>query len=124
MGLVLVVDDEQLIAETLAEILVWEGHEVLTASNGADALAHVDARTPDLLVIDFMMPIKDGVTALRELRARERQRGTKRLPTILMTAAPWGVPRDEDLFDVLLTKPFTVTMLRAAMTKAFAPPTR
>ena len=124
MGLVLVVDDEQLVAETLVEVLVWDGHEVLTASNGEDALALVDARVPDILVIDFMMPIMDGVEALRELRARERQRGTPRVPTILMTAAPSGVPLGEDLFDVLLTKPFNVTALRAAMTKAFAPAPR
>ena len=122
MGLVLVVDDEQLIAETLVEVLVWDGHEVLTASNGEDALALVDARVPDILVIDFMMPIMDGVEALRELRARERQRGMARVPTILMTAAPSAVPLGEDLFDVLLTKPFNVTALRAAMTKAFAAP--
>lgn len=118
MGLVLVVDDEQLIVETLVEVLVWEGHEILTASNGADALARIDERRPDLLLIDYMMPIKDGVATLRELRGRE---ALVRIPTILMTAAPHGVPKTEALFEVLLVKPFTVKTLRDAMTRAFAP---
>lgn len=118
MGLVLVVDDEQLIVETLVEVLVWEGHEVLTASNGVDALARVDDRHPDLLLIDYMMPLKDGVATLRELRT---QKVVRRIPTILMTAAPHGVPKTEDLYEVLLVKPFTVKTLRDAMARALAP---
>jgi two-component system, cell cycle sensor histidine kinase and response regulator CckA len=71
-GRVLVVDDEQQIREIMERVLVSCGYTVLTAGNGADALA-CHARTPDLdlVILDMMMPGMNGRECLAELRARD-----------------------------------------------------
>src|ERR1044072_5903977 len=68
MALVLVVDDEAPIRRMLREVLQQEGHEVLDADRASAALALVEERTPDLIVTDLMMPEKDGLELLLELR--------------------------------------------------------
>lgn len=112
---ILIVDDEPLIIDTLAEILLWDGYEVSRADNGVSALAAIAASMPDVLLIDMMMPIKDGQTTMRELRDGE---STKNLPIVLMTAAPQdgAVP----LYDALLVKPFKVAALRTALEQALS----
>ena len=66
---VLVVDDEQRILKFLASKLKVSGYEVITASNGVDALEQVQAQEPDLVVLDVIMPRIDGFETLKELRA-------------------------------------------------------
>lgn len=110
--LVLVVDDEPLIVDTLAEVLTWDGYEVDRAANGMEALAKIAVRLPDILLTDFMMPVKDGLAMIRELRAAE---ATANMPIVLMTAAPQ--PGD---YDVLLVKPFKAGALRKALEEAVA----
>ncbi len=114
MAVILVVDDERTIAETIAELLTWEGHVVHTASDGLRALELLDEHRPALLVIDFMMPVMDGIETLRRIRASKVH---ARLPVILMTAAPLSLPREEDAprWDYLLVKPFTARDLGKAM---------
>src|SRR4051794_38240044 len=113
---ILVVDDEPLIVDALAEILLWDGYEIPRAENVAIALAIIEQQMPDLLLIDLMMPIKDGAATIRELREGER---TKDLPIVMMTAAPQnaGAP----LYDALLVKPFKVATLRTAIESALSP---
>jgi two-component system KDP operon response regulator KdpE len=65
---VLVVDDEQRILNFLSSKLKASGYEVLTASNGFEALGQVQAQEPDLVVLDILMPKKDGFETLKELR--------------------------------------------------------
>jgi CheY-like chemotaxis protein len=112
---ILVVDDEPLILDTLAEVLSWDGYEVSRATNGAAALAAIAKRRPDVLVIDLMMPVKHGDATIRELRARA---DTANLPIVLMTAAPQAAT--EQLYDALLVKPFKVAQLRMALAAAVA----
>ncbi|MBV9173586.1 MAG: response regulator, partial [Chloroflexi bacterium] len=57
---VLVVDDEPVIREVVAEALEFEGYAVETATNGAEALAKVRAHAPQAIVLDLMMPVMDG----------------------------------------------------------------
>ena len=114
---ILVADDEPSIVETLAELLSWDGHEVLTAANGVEALRILEATTPDLVLLDFMMPLKDGLQTLTEIRGSARLRA---IPVIMMTAAPMGLPADRRLYDMLLVKPFTVPVLRAALAEILA----
>jgi two-component system response regulator MprA len=67
---VLVVDDEPAVRESLTNSLEFEGYEVVTASDGLEALDKAEAEKPDLVVLDVLMPRLDGLTACRRLRAR------------------------------------------------------
>lgn len=119
MTTVLVVDDEPAIVETLAELLAWEGYDVLVASDGARALEQLrDHARPDVVILDFMMPVMDGITTLREIRATPELAGLK---IILTTAAPASIPKDAPPFESLLVKPFTVKDLRAVMERVLGP---
>ena len=69
MHTVLVVDDDQKLLKMLQRTLVYEDLNVLTASNGEEALPIIDSHHPDLLIVDWMMPKMDGVTLVRRLRA-------------------------------------------------------
>ena len=62
--MILVVDDDQLLAETVQEALRNEGHEVLVALDGEAALRLARQRPPDLVVLDVLMPGMDGVKVL------------------------------------------------------------
>lgn len=67
--LVLVVDDDPDILEALAEILEVEGFESRRARNGKEALDKLGPRTPDLILLDLMMPVMDGWEFAQKLRA-------------------------------------------------------
>lgn len=79
---ILVVDDDRAIRETLTDALTMEGHAVLTAANGAEALSLVEQEPPALLLLDMHMPTMDG----QSLMAALREKGIH-LPVIVMTAA-------------------------------------
>ncbi len=67
MATILVVDDEPSIVALLQDILEDEGHRVIGAYNGRDALALVREQRPDVVVSDLMMPVMDGAQLAREL---------------------------------------------------------
>lgn len=83
MKTVLVVDDEFGIPDALSDILSDEGFRVLIARNGKDGLRRVEEQRPDLIVLDYMMPVMDGYQMLRELRSRP---GMDDLPVIMTSA--------------------------------------
>lgn len=99
---VLVVDDEPDIRATVAEMLEIEGYAVDEAANGADALAAIDHRRPDLILLDMRMPVLDGWGFAAELNRREVQ-----IPIVVMTAARdaarWA---SEIAANAALAKPF------------------
>lgn len=68
---IMVVDDDPIIRELLADFLTQRGYHVLTAQNGAAALMVADEKPPGLVVLDICLPDMNGVTVLRELRARK-----------------------------------------------------
>jgi two-component system NtrC family sensor kinase len=74
---ILVVDDSKLITKVLSSKLTAAGYEVATATNGDEALQAIAARLPDLLVMDLIMPVKDGFTTLKELRANSATKDLK-----------------------------------------------
>ena|SRR5215218_2650589 len=82
--LILVADDDADILALVAFRLRCDGHDVVTAGNGEDALELARERTPDLLVLDIRMPGVTGLDVLRELRSSE---ATGAIPVILMTAS-------------------------------------
>jgi two-component system response regulator MprA len=73
MPTVLIVDDDQKLLKMLQRTLTYEGLNVLTASNGQEALPIIEAHRPDLLIVDWMMPKMDGLTLIRHLRAEENR---------------------------------------------------
>ena len=108
-GPILVVDDEFSIVETLAEILSWEGYKVAVAQNGKRALDVVAREKPSLILLDFMMPVMDGLQFLKKLRSDPAFRD---VPVTLMTAAalPPAPPQDAR-WDAVLRKPFELPVL-------------
>jgi two-component system phosphate regulon response regulator PhoB len=65
---VLLVDDDQLQRDVLADVLASEGYEVRCAATGAEALASARANPPDVLLLDLLLPDTDGATVLASLR--------------------------------------------------------
>lgn len=115
----LIVDDEFSLVETLAEILTYEGYEVVTASDGAQGLALAEKLRPALLLLDNMMPVLNGLQTLERLRATS---WGANLPVILMTAAPVKLPADQSQGVPLLRKPFAIGQLIRLVEEAIGPP--
>ncbi len=84
MSTILVVDDTTLAREALAKLLEHEGFSVLRAQHGRDAWALMYDHTPDLVLLDLMMPEMDGITLLRMIRRSDRW---ERLPVVVLTGA-------------------------------------
>jgi len=80
---ILVVDDAPEIRELLQAHLDDAGYQVLTASNGQEALAAVADHAPDLILLDIMMPVLDGYATCRRLKANE---DTAFIPIVILTA--------------------------------------
>ena len=81
---ILVADDEQFLRESYQELLTQEGYQVITASNGQEALDLVSQNRPNLILLDIQMPVLDGNEFLRKLRDNEQ---TKNIPVIVLTNA-------------------------------------
>ncbi|MBI3948332.1 MAG: response regulator [Armatimonadetes bacterium] len=83
MPKILVADDQPAILRLVEVILKNEGWEVITAADGREALEKALAEKPDLVLLDIMMPIMDGIEALRQLGSH---RETRRIPVVMLTA--------------------------------------
>jgi two-component system chemotaxis response regulator CheY len=70
-GRILVVEDDELLREALAEVLTDDGHEVRTATNGAEALGELERWEAEVIVLDLMMPVLDGFAFRDEQRRRD-----------------------------------------------------
>ncbi len=86
---ILVVDDEPAIARLMKMSLSVEGYEVRTANSGFEALEQVEARRPDLIVLDIMMPGMTGYEVCGELKKHPQNKGIK---VVFLTAL--GNPGD------------------------------
>jgi two-component system, OmpR family, response regulator MprA len=107
---VLVVDDDLAVLSALRRSLTLDGHEVLTAEDGEEALSCLSSTTPDLLILDVMLPGIDGFTVCR------RVRGTCEMPILMLTARDTVPDRVEGLdhgADDYLVKPFAIDELLA-----------
>jgi len=104
---VLVIEDEPNIIEAISFILSRDGWRVVTHSNGVDAVEAVSARSPDLVILDVMLPGRSGFDILRDLRAAA---GTSQLPVLMLTAR--GQTQDREMAESLgasmfMAKPFS-----------------
>jgi two-component system, OmpR family, phosphate regulon response regulator PhoB len=113
MSLVLVVEDEEAIAELIAINLRHSGFEVEIAANAEQALAAVDRVLPDLAIIDWMLPGQSGLGLTKRWRSQAR---TRELPMIMLTARADEADKIAGLdagADDYLTKPFSTNELMA-----------
>jgi DNA-binding response OmpR family regulator len=107
---VLLVDDDPELLESVRLALLTRGYEVLTACDGAEALARVERDKPDLMVLDLVMPRRSGLTVLDRMH-RTPMRST---PIIMMTANDEQRHRDAARLrgvSVFLSKPFAIEQL-------------
>jgi CheY-like chemotaxis protein len=81
---VLVVDDEEEVLYTLAAVIEEQGWRALTARNGREALAVLEATRPDLMLLDLFMPVMGGIELLHVIKNDER---LSHIPRLVMTAA-------------------------------------
>jgi two-component system, OmpR family, response regulator len=110
--LVLAVDDEEHITELVAMGLGYNGFDVERAATGREALAAIDRRRPDLIVLDVMLPDLDGYEVARRLRQSEG--AATRVPIIFLTARDTTSDKVEGLRiggDDYVTKPFSIEEL-------------
>ena len=110
---ILVVDDEEHIAELISYNLTSNGYKVITANNGNDAVKLAVEEKPNLILLDLMIPGKDGYDVCKDVRSNSEIRNT---PIIMLTA------KSEELDKILglelgaddyITKPFSVRELLA-----------
>jgi len=110
MATVLVVDDEPIVREVVVRYLQREGHTTLEADHGDRAREMLEQESPDLVVLDVMLPGTDGLELCRWIRARSE------LPVILLTARGEEADRIVGLelgADDYVTKPFSPRELAA-----------
>jgi CheY-like chemotaxis protein len=105
---VLVVDDDYGIADALSDVLSEEGFTVTVVRNGKDAMKRVNEQRPDIILLDYMMPVMDGCQVLRALEAHPEQRT---IPVILMSAVPRGSIPPDCRPSAFLRKPFDIDVL-------------
>ena len=107
---ILVVDDEMLLVKGIRFNLQNEGYEVITGSNGLEAVQQVQEQKPDLVVLDVMMPEMDGLTACSKIREFSD------VPIIMLTAKTDDMDKllgfDHGVDDYL-TKTFNILELKA-----------
>ena len=107
---ILVVDDEALLVKGIRFNLQNEGYDVITGSDGLDAVRLVQEQNPDLVVLDVMMPNMDGMTACSKIREFSD------IPIILLTAKTDDMDKlmgFDHGADDYLTKPFNILELKA-----------
>ena len=107
---ILVVDDEELLVKGIRFNLQNEGYEVITGANGVEALLLAQSESPDLVVLDVMMPEMDGLTACSKIREFSD------MPIILLTAKADDMDKligFDHGADDYLTKPFNILELKA-----------
>jgi len=115
MSKILFVEDEPNLQKAISEVLVQEGYKVFGAADGEEGLAMAKKEEPNLILLDLILPKKDGFEVLKELKADEK---LKNIPVIVLTnlegmgdvekaltlgATTYLVKANYDLEDVLKT---------------------
>lgn len=112
---ILIVEDDPVLSESIAELLTDAGYAVASAPNGADALAYLRANAaPQLILLDLMMPVVDGFAFRRE---QLRDRALARIPVIVLSSI-W---RNEQVYSIgaadWFTKPADIEALLHSITR-------
>jgi len=115
---ILIVDDEPFNMDYLEQELADLGYDTIRATNGQEALAKVATDAPDLILLDVMMPVMDGFTVCRLLKAQDE---TRLIPIVIMTALDAKADRITGIqagADDFLTKPVDEAELAARIATA------
>jgi two-component system, OmpR family, phosphate regulon response regulator PhoB len=110
---ILIVEDEAALVELLRYNLEKEGYRVTIASDGEEGLTAVEESKPDLIILDWMLPLVSGLEVCRQIRRKAATRG---LPIIMLTARSEETDRVRGLevgADDYITKPFSPSELMA-----------
>jgi len=109
---IMVVDDEYEVADIVKKMLESEGYEVEVANSGDECLEKLKEVTPDLILLDIMMPGMDGWETLRNIKSNDK---TRDIPVSMLTALPLTPDdtRDKPLDSIenYIVKPFTKKIL-------------
>ena len=112
-GVILIAEDDRAVRDAVERALTFDGYEVITARDGSEALQRVLNDKPDLVVLDVMMPIVDGLETCRRLRSAGND-----VPVLMLTARTEVSDRVAGLdagADDYLAKPFALEELLARM---------
>lgn len=82
MAKILIVEDDPVLQKTLQEFLVGEGFEVFSAGDGDEGVRTAIKEKPDLVLLDIILPKKNGYEVIKEIKANEN---TKKIPIVLLT---------------------------------------
>jgi CheY-like chemotaxis protein len=120
---VLVAEDNVVNRKLIGRLLGREGHSVVTAVDGAQAVEAYRSGEFDVILMDIQMPVLDGFEATAAIRANDAAKGRPRIPIIALTAH--AMPRDRERcleagMDDYLTKPIEVSKMRQALAKVIA----
>ena len=110
---VLIVEDEENISIALRYLMKGQGYEVLVARDGEEALAIAEATPPDLMLLDVMMPKRDGYDVCQTLRANP---ACQEIKIIMLSAKGRDIEVEKGLAlgaDAYMTKPFSTRDLAA-----------
>jgi len=118
---ILIAEDDPSIVASLEFLLVDAGYEIAVARNGEEALRVAETFAPELVLLDIMMPVKNGFAVCAEMRSMPALSATK---IMMLTARGTEVERDKGLglgADAYVTKPFSTRELLARI-RALVPP--
>ncbi len=119
--LILLVDDFDDALEIYSTYLVFHGYQVMTATDGAAAVAAAREHLPAIILMDLRMPVMDGTTALRQIRAIPE---LARIPVVALTAHALDEERMAAFaagFDAVISKPCLPPDLLAAVQAVIGP---
>ena len=120
MARILFLDDDPLSLMMFSKIIELSGHQAVTTSDAAEALALAASEQPDLMFTDFQMPQKDGLAVIKALRAQEQ---TAKIPAFLVSANP-DTDLDERVIEAggqgFLRKPLRLEALLTTIQKCIS----
>ena|ERR1700746_4038801 len=112
MPQILIVEDKSTSRELLRTVLEQLGHEVTEARDGEEALQHLSATVPDLVLLDLQIPVRSGYEVLQAIRSDSR---LAKLPVVALTASAMQGDREKALaagFTGYIAKPVGLAQLR------------
>jgi CheY-like chemotaxis protein len=115
---VLLVDDDSEFRESLRDLLSAEGHRVVCARDGSDAVAAMRAHKPHVVLLDYVMPRVDGAGLVKTLRQSD---ATSDIAIVMMSGLPEDMVRPVcEGYDVYVPKPVDIDTLQNALRQALA----